>query len=312
MLTVYIGDITEYLAKFVRLKHPAAFLCNNHNANIISTGVVYTSLGDLYFKNFVSLCNKADEIIFFPPKIWSSEILKTNTLIELNFLSNFKTVKNFKKEKFSNHLTLQDLRQTDNPQLWVVGCSYAHGLGVNPDEKFGSLISKSLNLPVSFLTHPGSSIGWAADQILRSNIKKNDIIIWGLTGCNRFIFYDNKNHHHMTAKNFSQNNNIGSFFKKNIFISDHVCFDAINRIDQVVNYLDKIEAKYVLGVFPLNLIDHEEYLQKYISQNENSCLLKYDIDNFVDYGTDDEHPGPKQHQIYADHILSFYKKKYLN
>ena len=49
-------------------------------------------------------------------------------------------------------LTLADQRQDEcATQLWCVGCSITHGVGVNANERSGMLIADYLKLPVSFL-----------------------------------------------------------------------------------------------------------------------------------------------------------------
>lgn len=205
---------------------------------------------------------------------------------------------------YSTRLIAQ--RKTDKNQLWVVGCSFSHGSGVQLNQRFGQLVSDNLNLPVSFLTCPGSSVSWAADQILRSNIIKNDIIVWGVTGSSRFTFVsDEGNLCHVTFSNFDTFPNLDFYIRDKLLISNHMIYDTITHIEQVINFLGKINAKLVLAFMPCNGQEHDLQILEYASKLKNSIIL-YDPHNysFLDYGDDNNHPGPLQHEHYAKIILS--------
>jgi hypothetical protein len=45
-----------------------------------------------------------------------------------------------------NFLNLADSRKTNSYQLWVAGCSFAHGIGIQRDQRFGQLLAEKLNL----------------------------------------------------------------------------------------------------------------------------------------------------------------------
>ena len=309
MLKVFVGDYTEYLSLLAIRKDPMAFLCTDDNFDTVTTGTVYASLGDLSIQNFQRLVKQADVVEYYPPDIWSSSELENRTLVELNFLSHRKKIKNYKCVQYPiKSFRLADQRKIKSNQVWVVGCSFAHGTAVPKSDSFGSLIAEQLNLPVSFLTWPGSSISWAADQILRSDIQKGDIVIWGLTGCGRFSFADeNNNVQHVTTTNYQTAKEFKSLVRENFLVSNHLLQDGIIKIDQVARTLDRLEIKYILGIFPLNFEKHENQLLQYVSQNKNSLLLHHH-QGFIDFGWDDSHPGPKHHKWYADTILNFYNE----
>ena len=95
-------------------------------------------------------------------------------------------------------LTVVDQRKTAGQQIWIVGCSYAHGNCLEYiNQRYGQLVAEYYHLPVSFLTKPGSSIDWACDQILRADINPGDIVIWGITSVNRCSWVDD-NHELIT------------------------------------------------------------------------------------------------------------------
>ena len=313
MLKVFIGDNTNYLSDLVTRLDSSAYLCTNENYSIKLEGPVYTSLGDLSLKNLHSLVELADAVSYCPPKIWSSDELKEQTHIHLNFLSNKKPIKGFKKIQYNpTYMSVVDSRKTSGQQIWVVGCSFSHGIGVSETERYGNLLGKKLDLPVSFLTTAGTSIKWAANQILRSDIQKQDIVVWGITGSSRFTFLDDRDSlHHVTLINYNNSHEFTQLVDKNFFVSNHMCYESIPYIDQVMKYFESIGNKYILGMFPLNIIEHESKILKYVSQFNNSILL-YTDHKFLDTGSDDLHPGVKQHQWYANTILDFYNNKLAN
>ena len=309
MLRVFIGDNTKYLSDLAIKKDPTAFLCTDDNVDTVTDGSVYTSLGDLSLQNLQSLTERADAIEYYPPAKWSSTNLEENTLIQLNFLSHRKEIKNFKCIQYPiKSFWLADQRKTEDKQIWVVGCSFAHGTAIPQAASFGSVIANQLNLPISFLTWPGTSIPWAADQILRSDIRKGDIVIWGLTGCGRFSFInENNSFQTVTTHDYHHAGEFKSLIKESFLVSNHLLQDALTKIEQVVQTLDRLEIKYILGVFPLNIEKNEKHLLQYVSQNKNSLLL-YHQQGYIDLGWDDSHPGIKHHKWYADTILNFYNK----
>lgn len=307
MLKVLIGDITEYLSVLAIKKDPMAFLCTNNNIDTVTNGTVYTSLGDLSIQNFHSLIKQADVVEYLPPTVWSSTRLEEDTVLYLNFLSHRKEIKNFKFVQYPiKSFCLADQRKADGKQIWIVGCSYAHGVGVSKTERYGHLISTKLGLPVSFLTCPGSSISWAADQILRSDIRKDDIVVWGLTGSGRFSFVDENNRFWpVTTNDYIHAKEFKSLVKENFLVSNHLLQDAITKIDQVTQTLVRLDIKYILGVFPLNIEKHEKQLLQHVSQNKNSLLLYSEL---IDLGSDNSHPGVLHHKWYATTIMNFYNE----
>ena len=79
-------------------------------------------------------------------------------------------------------------RTTNDPVLWVAGCSFSSAVGVESDERWGHYVSNHFNLPEVNIAQGGASITFAADQILRSDIRPSDRVIWGLTGVARVDF----------------------------------------------------------------------------------------------------------------------------
>jgi hypothetical protein len=226
------------------------------------------------------------------------------------YLTNFFTVKSIvgftpvAPLDIDKILGLSAGRTSPGKQIWSVGCSVTHGIGVDQSQRYGQLIADKTKLPISFLTQPGSSIQWAADQILRSDIQNNDVVIWGLTSNNRFpIFEDNEVGHILANAKFKT----FSADKRKLLIdrleSDELVYKNITDIYKVINFTKKIGAKLILA----NLLDEE--LPLYL-QNQEGFIMLYKLFNvntnniFLDIGSDNIHPGVLTHKWYADQIIT--------
>lgn len=298
-ITLFVGDIYDTLAKTAQKMDPKAWLIDHNNyKNFLLTEynkdlTVYTSFSDLpkitsTSSVFFEILKKADNIFYCPPAKWSDHsekfIWNNNQTITEYFLYQIARLKNnvqgLTLDHYSNYLAHIKLRKTEKRQLWVAGCSIAHGVGVDNHEKFGMLISNKLNLAVSHLTLGGSSIEWATDQILRSDIRKNDIVIWGLT--------------QEVRAPMALNGQIVPEKNPNILLHETSLYRAVTGIHQVVNFCRKISARLIILPFICS-----EQLQLRIHKLHEYHQLPY-CTQFLDLGTDNLHPGPAQHQEWAD------------
>ena len=156
----------------------------------------YTTLEDLSYKlheldNLINLSNTICLVDLNENFI--DVISDTSLYLYLNF---FKKLKNFKDsgklQNFDWHTKinknlftqLQKYRQTDDKTLWITGCSITHGIGVSKEQRYADLLEKKLGLPTVLLTQSGSSIAWQTDQLLQSDIRAGDLVVWGLTSFN--------------------------------------------------------------------------------------------------------------------------------
>ena len=203
-----------------------------------------------------------------------------------------------------------DREQT--PQvMWTAGCSYTYGTGIKTDERYGSLLSQKLNLPEVQLAKPGASIFFAADSILQADIKKDDIVVWGLTNFSRTDYFDDQFEHvsltsseYLSVPKKFQNQTI------DYFSSNTVVGMSMKYIHQVNNFCSKVGAK----LYIINLLDTyspailTNKYKNYLDLSSNSYNNKLKNFDYVDLGTDGVHPGPKQHQVYAEKIYQFIKE----
>jgi hypothetical protein len=298
MITVYLGDVDQYLQQVACAVDPNAQLITQDNFNNLCTGVYYTSLGDLgNLLNLSAVLLQADKIVYCPPAAWSDQTMQQWTEDYLNVFKFKCKVKNYSSQpEFDQILKLADVRRTPDPQLWIAGCSISHGVGVRADTRYGKLLADQLDLKVSFLTQSGSSNTWAADQILRSDIKPNDIVVWGVTSHARLSKFEKNNFSYLTINRPDLDK-----CTLNFLASDHVVYQSVTSILQVINFCQKVKATLVLAA----LLD--DHIVNYI-QNLPNLIVLYklwgrDIENlFLDAGTDGEHPGVKTHEFYAYQI----------
>lgn len=318
MITVYLGDIFESLAELTCLVDPNATLITTENYKNLSAGTYYTCIGDVGgLDNLGEVLRSADQIIYAPPDgKWSDEKhgisqMKQWTEDYLKIFSFRTSVKNFFIEKPSNKtdvLQLADLRKTTGKQLWIAGCSVSHGVGVEVNERYGQLLSTDLNVPVSFLTKGSSSVIWAADQILRSDIQHNDLVVWGITSMPRIPFFNDKKLTHINVSSYEHNPELDDKVSVDYFTGEDVIYRTIISLFQVINYCKKIKANLLM----VSLYD-DGTLFEYVKEDTNLLQLSFIWgrsleDRWIDLGSDHQHPGSKTHKFYSTEIMNKIKQ----
>ena len=315
MLKLFVGDNTQELADYANLHFNSVLITSSNYKQLIKQSktqdiVGHTSFSDLGKTTktespFHTLLSAADSIEYYPPKKWSdhSDTYQLHSmqriteyyLYDINLLK--KNVTGLTLDHWTTdikYLTLVDTRKTSGQNLWISGCSISHGVGVDPNQRYGQLLADSLQLPVSHLTLGGTSIEWAADQILRSDIQKNDILVWGLTSDYRATEWD-------SVKNKIKSINPHSFDASEsgslALVSEETrLYKALSVINQVENFCNKIGVQLI--VFP---IISTESMRLHLSKNKSYFETPYQAD-YCDYGSDGSHPGPLQHQEYYNFL----------
>jgi hypothetical protein len=309
-LVLFVGNVDSSLQDVASQYSPKAKLIEPKDVSTLNKlSVGYISIGDHTIEDFITVLDHASEIFYVPSNSWHHPDTQKQTEYHLRLFSHKTPVHNLDKIPTDNMLYLADSRKTEEPQLWVAGCSSAIGTGVEKHQTYGAAVGRALNLSLSVLAEPGSSLLWASDQILRSNIRKDDIVIWGITGVSRFPFYRDNSVTHVNIVSYQKFPEINQIINKKILVSDHILYLAVTSIQKVIEQARTIGYKLVLMQLPLNPADHELYMQHYLSQFE--CVIRTYSDSnnsFIDYGSDGEHPGPLQHQYYAQLILDYLKK----
>lgn len=313
MITILVGDVADYLAKEAIKLDPEARLITQEKCKHLADGIYYTSLGDFdTLHDFVQTLEQAQHLVYCPPLIWSDE---KKSVSNMKHWTEYYIMYFLSKKQVSGQdklplmlqekqviLNLADERKTKKPQLWVVGCSISHGVGVDPDQRYGQLLSEQLNLPVSFLTRGGSSIQWAADQILRSDIKAGDTMIWGLPGFSRFPYYSDGHVQHILPSYYELHPTLNQVINIERLDDDNMAYQALTHIHAVINFCKKIQAQ--LFLFGLLIDNHTlKWTADLPNYTQFYGCFGFGQGLFQDLGTDNMHPGPRMHQWYCDQML---------
>ena len=294
-------------------KSKFVFLDSRNLNKIISNTEAFdcrTSLEDLLWSNISAACDNAIEIILV--KIDENTVLTNDTCFLYGRLFNeclkHRTkVKNFTRSKDFNYL--KNIKNNATPTLWTAGCSITAGIGVDYKDRWGTLLAEYLNLPEVTLSESGSSIAWAADQILRSDIKEGDIVVWGLTSIPRLSISRNWNLEAIHVYTYSSIKKEEQYWNIDYFHCETLVLTTVRHILQVINFCKKIKVTLYL----VNLIDLT-WLGIVFNEFENFIDLTHDLPTkngflcYTDLGTDNLHPGPKQHQHYATQLYNFIKE----
>jgi hypothetical protein len=296
-MQIILGDTPEYLANDSQKRFPDSILLtlDNHK-NIKKKQTYYTSIGDIDGDLLYPILINCEKIYYHPPNIWSDSNTEKGTISILRKLQllHDKEIINLDGEKITippdyDFLSQVDDRKTDKQQIWISGCSFAKGIALeDQQQRYGQLISNHFNLPASFLVKQGSSIDWAADQILRADMRSGDILVWGLTGINRNTWFDIE--HQMMHLSFSYLTEALPQLAKNkkldadekmmyyqMLFSDAHCLLIMRQVHQVRNLCNRLGVNLVIMMHPeLSQDKHVDYMQDYLTK------IKFTNDRYLD------------------------------
>lgn len=275
-----------------------------------------TSLEDLSLKiddipfllNNVQEINFLDQDNYLDPEKNSNESLGVICYHLLNEFRNTIKIEKEINEKLFRYwietVIMQD-RLFDRPQgktLWVAGCSFSSAVGVAPEERWSNLVAESIGFIEVNMAQGGGSIYDASDHIIRADLQKGDIVVWGLTSLDRVDLLVNARLKGITAVQAISDENCREYFNINWVGSNTQRVVALKQIYQVIAHCKKIGVELYL----INLIDND-WLPKVLCQKTNFIDLhvKEMPKMFIDLGSDNLHPGPLQHQSYAKEIIKF-------
>jgi hypothetical protein len=305
MKKLFVGNTDVSLSIAAKNYSPSAEFIEQANLNNIKNiDVGYISIGDHSIESFATVLALAEELYYVPSSSWDSST-KFQTEFWLKYFSHRKPVHNFTPTHVnSDMLELVDQRKTDDQQLWVAGDSFTVGTPwVELDETYRQILSNRLELPVSVLAKGGSSISWAVDQILRSDVRAGDIVVLMLTSIHRFPYYDGKLNH-IFGRSWELNPKLNKIINQNILVLPHLLYIACRSISQLVLDSQKVGYRLVITKTPLDDTEPEFAMLDFLSGFSCFAHNYYDSDaKLIDYGNDNDHPGPLQHQHYANIIL---------
>lgn len=261
-----------------------------------------TSLGDCQSKNLYLIFNNAKTIeVHGFTAVESNENMFESNWDILFLFNKLHQVK--EKVKFIdlnpydvyNYKNIIHKRLDNHPTLWVSGCSFSAGLGVEEHECYASLLAKHLNFPLVNLSKNGRSLFDSVDQLLRADIQNNDIVILGVTNFGRYEYVEDYKLKSLPGNNPKNLKHIDLDY----FDSQTNILKSCHEIFHLINFCNKANAKVIVA----NLLD-----QSISPIFFNNCENYIDfssiglIKNYIDIGNDGLHPGPKQHQCYFDKI----------
>lgn len=275
----------------------------------------HTSVADVNVINIQKVIRAAQEIYLVDIDIRTIHDDQTyeygrlfNELYKHNNKVNSLTLNNINLLNVENINSMQAIRQHESSVLWTVGCSITYGIGVTDNDRWGKLLSDKLNLPEVSLSRPGASINWAADQILRADIRPGDVVVWGLTNQARFDYAKDWKMISKPAVSYNEIPKDLRYWNLNYFDSSTQTLACARSILQVINFCKKIRATLYIA----NLLE-TTWLPIIFKETHNFIDLTDDFTEagmlkFIDLGSDNDHPGPKQHQQYAEKIFNFIKE----
>jgi hypothetical protein len=320
-LTVFVGDVNAYLRAAARAHDPAAFLVSNANwQQFCDTDYqdvsIYTSLGDLAVDQFCSLLDRADAIEYCPPPDhkWSDRkiALALDPYDSIQGITEYLILRHLQTKPIGNLDSMQDAnellplvdhRRTDEPQLWAVGCSITAGYGVSPDQTWHYQLARDQQLECSVLAELGSSNPWQADQILRSPIKKHDVVVWASTGLHRQWIIKDGSMMHLNMHSHIEDPDLEQTWPLRALGSDTTAYAAMHCMKAVSNFCAGIGAKLMIFnanfsdayITTLRHIPNFYYFQHPIHIDKRRQIQQH----WIDLGTDHTHPGPLQHTAFA-------------
>jgi len=165
-----------------------------------------------------------------------------------------------------------------------------------------------LNMEVSFLSRSGSGIRFHIDQLLCSDIRKNDIVILQKSSLYRYDYFPSTTRTPVGENLYHINLQACYPLFETIFPVDRL--DEQDQIEKTIrgfvklqNFCRKVQAKLIIW----NHFFDDEPLLSFLRTQEDFVDMPFG--DFIDVAEVDkdwpgimDHPGPKQHQAYADFL----------
>lgn len=285
------------------LLNAESILINNVNIKVVADQY-HTSLGDLSAEEIITISKHFDVVNFVQDQFDINSNLYRETVLLLQFLKHRCRVTNFHSNQ---EVVLTDIcqnltRHSNDPVVWVFGCSHTAGVGLLPKEKsFGTLLGEAIGVPTKIIAQGGSSTHWSFRHLIAADIQQQDIVVWQLTVPERITQFQNHRSVEVQLRN--------SLDLLKVYDDDTVFFNQLSMLRTGVVYLRSKKCKFVITSLLAGSNQHRtKYLYEYLAYPEY-C---YSPDYIVDLGTDGMHVGPLSHQRLAnslyDHVQLLYDK----
>lgn len=323
---IYVGSAGEYLAKLAQAQDPQARLVDINNCDQYLSGcdqhdtTIYTSVADMpgAMDVLYQLLLSATEIVYVPDLAWKQQQQQRQIYdvqnSEQGMLESLLILVSRHRPVQGLHyivrdpvvLDLVDGRCTDTPQLWAAGCSNTVALGVLPEQKWAQQLANLTHMPVSVLARGGASLCWTADQILRSDLRSGDILIWGLTNLHRQYFFHDNQLICLTSLWYKEHGRHAEWiYPSRLIAGEHPVYTSFQAIGQVKNFCEKVGVTLIL----FNTMPVDAELDQFLLDDPDYHVLdqNFTLDGrgqrsitYRDRGSDNAHPGPEQHRAWAE------------
>lgn len=275
------------------LKNQNSILVNSIKMNFNKGNEYHTSLGDLSVPEILSIASQFDKIVVDDSGFEKNSELyfETVSLLEyINTMSNNVKINNTREKSFIADNSIFD--HPGVPTLWIFGCSHSYGIGLEvEDQRYGNILSDSLNMPLKMIAKPGGSMNYSLRHIVNSCFKPNDLIIWQIINPARLSYFNGKHVEEIVLSN-SKNRTIIEFFD-----DPQIYFNHFNYINIGTQYLRACNCNFIL-----TSLDHNDY--NYLNAYKNYPEYIFIKDFAVDLGNDNLHFGQLSHKNLALSLLN--------
>jgi len=223
-----------------------------------------TSIGDIKPRELINLAKQFDCIIFIDELFDRTSPTYYETIIAMNYISRYKSIKNHNRPDPENFLLDQSVKeQQDAPTLWIFGDSEYSDNGLNYDEKpFYSILGDKLGYKVKSFSLTVVSNHSLLCHLMNTNFRKDDIVIWALTNPETISMYN----HSVIDINVREN---VETFDSEFFTDEYLFFYYFSTINLGSCYLKAKNIKTIMisaGIPQTNIHYHykfKEELSKY-------------------------------------------------
>ena len=212
----------------------------------------------------------------------------------------------FVKYQFRNeYFNYQPQSTTNKNKLWIAGCSLSAPNNVPVDtfdpgdpyvedhERWGHILANDLGREEMNIARRGSSVLTGLQQIMKADITPDDILVWQITSLTRTNLIGSDGYFRPFSAE-KDHNYVQAVTSKRFLTDMHQDILSLNYIKMGIDYCKQNNIK----LFVVNMLANNKILSPVI---DNLNLLT----NFIDYGADGSHPGPKQNAKYAKEIIKY-------
>lgn len=313
MRTLYVGETNPTDTKYYYELDESAYNLDIENYETALeeklTGVFYTSLSDFQnqFNIMLQVCWNFDKVTYRLPNVWSSSSAEELTTQFIKLLSWFSSMVEFVTSSDSNFINFVR-RKTEEPQIWVAGCSWSSAFGVTKEQRWGSLLADQMDMAVTVLAENGSGNSYQARKLLSADVRENDVVIFQVTKPHReTIIHPKLGQLHANASMYDIIPDLYKLYPPDRLDEITLVVNQIRDMQNVVNFLQKTKARFMLWA-PITLhvsMPIGSFLEKNPLYSAYFCVCPTLL---VDHVADGVHPGPKTHKLYSDFVFEKIKQ----